>query len=114
MKSNTATTRKYGSNLIMSFSAGFSNACCLSPDAFSLFLLVQFFDEPALVQFSDEARIHKFFRLAAAYFRPRCRNVVVGGFQPLHDWIRDRDKIVLVDFVGPFQQFTIVSLEILA
>src|SRR5262249_40193662 len=75
-----------------------------------LFLFIEFFDEPALIQLGDEARVHEFFGFAAADFWPRLRYVIIGGFQPLHDRIGHRNKILLVGVVGVFQRFPVVYL----
>src|SRR5581483_7232183 len=86
-------------------------ACCLTPPF--LFLTVELFEESALVQFSDEARIDELIRLVLENFRAALRDVFVGRLESLRDRIGHRDEIFLINLVGTLEQLAIVGAQIL-
>src|SRR4029450_7711649 len=52
-----------------------------------LFMFIELFDEPRLIQLGDETRVHEFFGLASADLWPGLRDVVIGRFQSFGDRI---------------------------
>src|SRR4029450_13887396 len=98
---------------------GFETRPYCAPHAYcemprTLFLLVQFLDEPALIQLGDETWVHELFGFAIANLRLRLRDVIVGSLESLHNRIRRGNKILLVDIVRTFEKLPVIGSEILA
>lgn len=75
-------------------------------------LRIELLYETALVQFGHEARVHELLRFATTNLWPRLRDIVVGGFEPVHDRIRHGYEILPKYFVRAFQKFLIIGAQI--
>ena len=76
-------------------------------------MLVKLFDEAALVEFRDEARIDEFLRLVVANIRTGLRDVIEGGFEAFGDRIRGGDKVLFEEIVRAFEKFPIRGPDVL-